>query len=494
MLARKFARAYTTGSVPAAARSRLNLVALLALLVTVDLAVGRIFLRLVPADAELGNPLFLRVLRAAHGFVGQLAAVFGWLVLVAALLVIGRRSYYRASTRLSLILVGSVLAALVAVGLFGKIPGQLLLHLYLSFFFVAASAVLALLGTPAPLATRLGVVLLLLPAGLHYLVTLNDRFATFLGWSRRGDLLPIIDGGLLVGAALAMMLMRPRGARRAFAYVLALVVTAAATALVRTHWDIAQRIALNGFGLELPLIPAYASAYCIGLGAVIFLISAHLNGDDPDQLRAYGLLLLVANGLQLHWPSQLAIAAVGLLCLLESMARPDPNAYARAEIDALLRHAAVAVGTPTVSVTGPPGHEAARLAGTVAGAPVELAIAFRHGALALLEVTVASAPPRDPPFSIEHVAASHLGPRADGPRLFLDDIDLDRDLLIYDRRSVGALIFDDSARQALLVLCKGWLGVWPQRGLRYRARALPRHEQGLAETVALLGALWQRVA
>lgn len=475
-------------------RSRLNLVALLAALVTLDLTVGRMFLKLLPAEADLPNPALVRIVQTGHRFAGQLAAVLGWMVLVAALFVLGRRRYYRASTRLSLLFVGSVLAALVGIGLFSKIPGVLLLHLYLSFFFVGASVLLAILVSGAALHIRIGLVLLLVPAGVRYVVSINDRFATFLGWARRADLLPYVDGGLVVATALALLLLRPRRSHQAFALGLSLVVTAAAALLVRTHWDLAQRIAQYGFGLELPLQPWSAIAYCVAFGALLFVVTTHLQGDERDQLRAYGLLLLITNGLQLHWPSQLAIAAVGLLCLLESVTRPVSDPYRKDEIEELLRRAAVAAGASTVNLTGEGGGEAARLVGSLDGAPIEVVVQWRLGALASVDVTIASAPPRDPPFSLEYVEAPHLGPRADGPRLLLDDAELDAAFRVYDRRSVAAQLLDEQTRLGLLSTCRGWLAVWPQRGLRYRAKELARHPAALAETIGLLGLLWRRAA
>lgn len=481
---------------PDAPRARMNLVGLLALLVTVELAMGRIFLKLLPADAAEGpSPLFLRALTGVHRFVGHLAAVLAWFVLAAALIVITRRTYYRASTRFSLVFVGSVLTALVGIGLVAKIPGALLLHLYLSFFFVAASAWMALLASRVPASLRLGLSLILLPAGAHYLIAINDRFATFLGWERRGDWLPYVDGALLLGIALGTVLLRPRRTRVAFALGLGVTLAAATAMLVQTHWDLAHRVAQHGFGLELPLNPIVSLGYAVGFGAALFLISLHLNGDDREQLRGYGLLLLVANGLQLHWPSQLAIAAIGILCLLESVARPDGEVYRAEEIEELLRYGGAAIGAGSVSMSGTADDQTARVVGQLeTGALVEVLLRWRHGMLDDLTVTIASAPPRDPPFSLEHIDSDDLGPRADGPRVLLDDLDLDRHFLVFDRRSVGAHLFDDTTRGQILSLCRGWLGVWPQRGLRYRANALPRSATALSDTLLMLGGLWRRVA
>lgn len=483
-----------TSPSPAAspAPSRLNLAALLAVIVLVDLSFGRIFAKLLPSDGDMLPSAVLAALRWGTRFVGQLAAVLGWLLLVFMLATLARRNYYRRSTRVSLLFIGSVFSALVGVGLFARIPGALLLHLYLSFLFLAGSAILAILASRAPSGERLGVVILLLPIAAHFGLSLNDRFATFFGWSRQSDLIPYVDSAVLVGAAAAAGLFRPRRHHYAAPIAIAIVFAGLAATLVLTHWDIAQRIALNGFGLELPMQLGSALVYCVGLGTLVYAITINLLGEPRDQLRAYGLCILVANGVQLYWPSQLGIAMVGLFCLLEAAARPDDAGWSRDAQEASLRTAAVAAGAAQVTFNGEPGDESARLVGARDDQPVEVIVEWRGGRIENIEIALGGAPPRDPPFTLEARGTSN-GPRADAPRLHFDDEALEQEFVCHDRKSVAATILDPLTQAKLRIDCRGWLAVWPQRGVRYRASRLSGRPDALASTVEMVVAVWERV-
>jgi hypothetical protein len=41
---------------------------------------------------------------------------------------------------------------------------------------------------------------------------------------------------------------------------------------------------------------------------------------------------------------------------------------------------------------------------------------------------------------------------------------------------------------------RGWLGVWPQRGVRYHARELPAGDESLAQLIVLVRELAARTA
>jgi hypothetical protein len=59
---------------------------------------------------------------------------------------------------------------------------------------------------------------------------------------------------------------------------------------------------------------------------------------------------------------------------------------------------------------------------------------------------------------------------------------------------VGAALLDEDTRKRMLALVHGWLGVWPQRGVAYRASELPAGEDSLAQLVTFVRELAQRTA
>ena len=53
-------------------------------------------------------------------------------------------------------------------------------------------------------------------------------------------------------------------------------------------------------------------------------------------------------------------------------------------------------------------------------------------------------------------------------------------------------LLDDATRARLQKLCAGWLGVWPQRGVHYRARTVAGGEDALPLLIELLRDLASR--
>jgi hypothetical protein len=118
----------------------------------------------------------------------------------------------------------------------------------------------------------------------------------------------------------------------------------------------------------------------------------------------------------------------------------------------------------------------------------------RQGVVVDVAITVGQPPPRDPPFSLERKTARGLGPTGDGARVETEDPAFDAAFDIRDKRGAGAPLLDDAGRKQLLAEVEGWLAVWPQRGLRYRALELPEGDEGLARLTTFLRELQRRVA
>jgi hypothetical protein len=216
-----------------------------------------------------------------------------------------------------------------------------------------------------------------------------------------------------------------------------------------------------------------------------------------ERLRGYGLLFYGLSGLEYQAPFQMALAALGLLCIAESVVRAGGEPMPRATFEGLVRRGAAAIGTPQVILTGADGYETVRLH-SPASAPapqVTLIIARQAGLVASVDVVVGDEVPRDPPFTVERRHAERLGPRADGPAIETGDAAFDGAFVTRDRRGLNAQLLDDGTRARLRELCAGWLGVWPQRGVRYRAQELGGGgEDALPALVALLRDLCTRAA
>jgi hypothetical protein len=198
-------------------------------------------------------------------------------------------------------------------------------------------------------------------------------------------------------------------------------------------------------------------------------------------------LLFGLVGLDQEQPFQLTLGALGLLCIAESVMRAAPEPLPREAFENLVRRAAAAVGAPQVILTGPVGYETVRLhSPPTAGFTVALNLIRRAGLVHTLDVTVGEAVPRDPPFTVERRGASRLGPRAAGPAIDTGDRGFDARFVTRDRRGLSSQLLDEGTRARIQELNAGWLGVWPQRGVQYRANTLSAHEDALPLLLELL--------
>jgi hypothetical protein len=148
-----------------------------------------------------------------------------------------------------------------------------------------------------------------------------------------------------------------------------------------------------------------------------------------------------------------------------------------------------------VMLTGTSGYETVRLhSPPTSGVPVALSLSRHAGLISGVDVVVGEALPRDPPFTVERRDAGKLGPRADGPAIDTGDSAFDQTFATRDRRGLNAQLLDDNTRARIGALCTGWLGVWPQRGVHYRARTVAGGDDALPLLIELLRDLASRAA
>jgi hypothetical protein len=481
----------------AAGWAQFPLVALLAAVALGELALNRIAGHLVRLDPFTARGFWRRTFSDSRLFSYELVAILSAMMLGSALARIalfGER--YRIGARISFSLVGLVVVALSALGAVAELPADLFFHLHMSFAFLALLIVFSIVAARTPGRVRLGVVLLLLPIALHFAARLARRISAVPELTSTPLELEAIAQATLAAAAVVAVpsfASRRNGVRLAIGLAAALV--GATAVLVRLDWDTAARVAAYGFGIALPMAPWALVVYLLALGGFVFTVTTLLSSTGAEKLRGWGLLLYGIAGLDQQAPFQMTLAAIGLLCIAESVLREGGAPMSREAFENILRRGAAAIGAPQVIVSGPSGYERVRLLSAPGtGMPVALALSRHAGLVSSIDVVVGEALPRDPPFTLERRHAGKLGPRADGPAIDTGDAAFDERFATRDRRGLNAALLDEGTRARLFALCTGWLGVWPQRGVHYRARSVAGDDDALPLLVELLRDLATRAA
>jgi hypothetical protein len=480
--------------------ARFPLVAVLAVVACGELLINRIYGHLIEIDPLQPRTLFRRALTDVRLFLYELTAVLAALLLASALIRVALHGdRYRVGARVSFSIVGTVCVVLAAMGAVAELHPDLYFHLNMSYAFLALLITISIVSARAPARLKLGTVILFLPSALHFVARLMRRLTPAPELLSTPLELESIAQATLAAAALVAIPCFASRRRHGWRLAIALAATAvgASAVLVRVDWDAAARVAGYGFGVTLPMAPWALLVYLVALGAFVFTVVTLLSSTGVERLRGYGLLFYGLSGLEYQAPFQMALAALGLLCIAESVVRSGGEPMPRAAFEDLVRRGAAAVGAPQVILTGGEGYETVRLH-SPASAPapqVALTIARQAGLVASLDVVVGDEVPRDPPFTIERRHSERLGPRADGPAIETGDQAFDGAFLTHDRRGLNATLLDDVTRMRLRELSTGWLGVWPQRGVRYRAVELGTGgSDALPALIALLRELAARSA
>jgi hypothetical protein len=481
----------------AAGWARFPLVAALAGVALCELGLNRIAGHLLPLDPFLARTFWRRAFSDARLFAYELTAILSVMMLGSALARIAAfGDRYRIGARMSFSLVGLVVVVLSALGAVAELPPDLFFHLHLSFTFLALLITMSIIASTAPARVRLGTVILFLPLALHFAARLSRRVSPVPELTSTPLELEAIAQATLAAAAVVSIpcfASRRHGVRLGIGLAAALV--GATAVLVRLDWETAARVAAYGFGIALPMAPWALIVYLLALGGFVFTVTTLLSSTGAERLRGWGLLFVGMSGLDQQAPFQMTLAALGMLCIAESVVRGGGAPMSREEFENILRRGAAAVGAPQVMLTGTAGYETVRLhSPPTAGVPVALSLSRHAGLISGVDVVVGEALPRDPPFTVERRDAGRLGPRADGPAIETGDAAFDHTFTTRDRRGLNAQLLDDNTRARIGALCNGWLGVWPQRGVHYRARTVVGGDDALPLLIELLRDLASRAA
>ncbi|HEY2747526.1 MAG TPA: hypothetical protein VGL86_23045 [Polyangia bacterium] len=473
------------------------LVAVLAGVALAELALNRLAGQIIRLDPFSTRGFWRHAFADSRLFVYELTAVLSAMMLGSALARIAAfGDHYRIGARVSFSLVGIVVVIFSALGAVAELPPDLFFHLHMSFAFLALLIVFSIVGARTSGRVRLGAVILFLPVALHFAARLTRRISPVPELTSTPLELEAVAQATLAAAAVVAVpcfASRRHGVRLGLA--LAALFVGATAVLVRLDWETAARVAAYGFGIALPMAPWALVVYLLALGGFVFTVTTLLSSTGAERLRGWGLLLFGIAGLDQEAPFQITLAALGLLAVAESVMRGGPEPMSREAFENILRRGAAAVGAPQVILSGAAGYETVRLhSPPTAGVPVALSLSRRAGLINGVDVVVGEALPRDPPFTVERRDAGRLGPRADGPAIDTGDASFDHLFATRDRRGLNAALLDDSTRARLGTLCAGWLGVWPQRGVHYRARTVTGGDDALPLLIELLRDLASRAS
>jgi hypothetical protein len=400
----------------------------------------------------------------------------------------------RGPLRLSFALVGGVVASLALFGTFIRLSSRFAAHLTLGTLFMLLVLTLALLASPATRRWRFGMLLLVVPLALMHAANLLQRFsAPGVLDPTASSLAEAAGAAFVIAGLLSPWLLASEAGPSWFPISLSVIVAALGLTFGRLDWDFCARIAALGFGVSIPTNPAGLPLYLIGAAGFAYTIATLIPRPGPERLAGVGLLVVCLVGVQLELPYQTAASLVGLMCLLTSTTRPATDAMTRAEFDDLVKRIAGLLGANHVTVVGDEGHERARMSFAVtpelAG---NLHLDRRSGALSAVELSVVVIGDRPPSVSLAARHARSLGPTASGPAIETGERDFDARYVVRDHRGAGTALLDEDTRQRIARLADGWVGVWPQRGARFRGRSLPGGDDGVPSLAQLLADLTVR--
>jgi hypothetical protein len=318
--------------------SRLNLTAILAALSVLDLVLDRVLVRLfLPAQAAGSGQLLV----IAATFVSYLAGALALLLFTTSFIgLVRRRELFPPSMRFLVSVLALFCIALLTMCVARlNVTGRLFVQLKTSHAFLSWLIALAVWRASVSVRARLGVTLFALPAVLHTTALFVNELSRGRGGSVAADLARIGELSALLAAGAAPLLLPPslRNARHGpLAWLLGIAAITLVVAATFLKFDLVQLLALYGLRLDLPPLAAQGSwAYVLLLALAVlgtFLVVLPAIGSGAsDRLVAYGVVMLVTSGYQIASPSDLGVAACGLLALAVGVTRhPLPPALADA--------------------------------------------------------------------------------------------------------------------------------------------------------------------
>jgi hypothetical protein len=474
--------------VPSSRARSPSLVAVLCVVLAGDLGVRRLFWPLVRSDLLMPAGALRSGIDFAALFLFNAAMVLG---VVIALLGLGRLlvlpSVIPRGAKAAVGMLAIAFMPLLLLATWRPLPPVLAIYLHASFTCLFTLVMLGGVLARGDARVRLGLFMVALPAALYLpwaIASLHaGRGHDIVASPTVHALAALGEGAAVVAAAASPILFLPRRPRLFVPSLATAAVVSLAAWICWRDWELARRLAAGGFGLDLPLSPLLRAGYLAALAAWTFTSVALVTMSGREALRGYGLILVGLGGFRLDAPADYAAAMVGMLTLVESVARAAAPSTTGEAWRALVKRVAAALGAPAVEIAGAEGYETARVRVTRDDETLEVALGREDGVVSHAEVVVGQAPAEEaPPVSLTRRGTPRLG-RTRGDEVATGDLAFDEIFRIHDARQLSDRdrVLDDDLRPRLIHHLDGWLAVWPGAGVRYRTRNPRLLENGVEE-------------
>jgi hypothetical protein len=476
--------------------SRLPLFLILAASASLELLLNRIGVHLLGAERERALfPTLFKIVDHAGLFsfylTGILALfVFAW----AATVVIRDRQILGVVDRMGFAMLSALFLPIAAMGTVVTLPSQVAPHLNTAFVLLLLVIVVGFVRQPTSLRSKLGLVYLTSPLLLHAAWLAVQQIPSLTpggAWSELPS--QLFEAGehlVVVGAFATFLFFAPFPRTRVLFAPLPLgisvVVTASAALFIRYAYPVAALCAYHGLGINIPPPSFQGLLHLTALFFFVLTLATLVLRTPPERASAGGLYLIAISGFHLQLPYQLVLTLLGVMQIgraaLEARRTAPSNEPSPEAWTAYLRRLASACARPAETgeavVLHGKGQSVGQIRGTRDGLPFALRVVSQGSDLEKLEAQIGAPPEEPPPFSLLRTRGSRgrrvSAPPSEGTPLAVKIDGFER-LFSVRGGSVDAQRFlsDPELRLGLENLVHGWLGLWPEKGVRYLAHPPP---------------------
>ncbi len=480
--------------------ARLPITPILLVVAILELGVRRIASHLIGGHTLLERGLLHRVVEIGGLFTFTLTGIlslgiFSW----AAIILIRDRSLFHIPDRMLFTFFAALFLPLATVGLFVDLPPAMAPHLNTSFGLLVIALTFGLLRSSVNLRAKLGVIYLAAPLLFHCFWLMTQQIPA---WAPSGDLseLPsrIYEIGehlLVVGAIASFLFFAPfprlSNLLSPFPVAVASSVTITMALLVKFRYPATQLAAYHGLSLTLPPPSLQVGMYLIALFFFVLTLCLLVIRSANDRATAIGLSFIAISGYHLELPYQLLLTLIGVMQLVRSAINeglsaadaqqgmsPSPEAwkaYLQRLAEACCQRAPsteTETDTETI-VLQHKGQLIAHLRGMRGGIPLSLRIVHERHEIQRIEINLGEAPTTPAAISLQRrrkIRGKKVSQAKEGPPVALLVDEFDTQFSLHDSSGKMPELLQDPALQiSLFHLHHGWLGIWPDEGLRYLA-------------------------
>ncbi len=475
--------------------ARLPITPILLVVAILELGVRRIASHLIGGHTPLERGLLHHVVEIGGLFTFYLTGIlalgiFSW----AAIILIRDRSLFHIPDRMLFTFFAALFLPLATVGLFLNLPPAMAPHLNTSFGLLVIALTFGLLRSPVTLRAKLGVIYLAAPLLFHCFWLMTQQIPA---WAPSGDLseLPsqIYEIGehlLVVGAIASFLFFAPfprlSNLLSPFPVAVASSVTITMALLVKFRYPATQLAAYHGLSLTLPPPSLQVGMYLVALFFFVLTLCLLVIRSANDRATAIGLSFIAISGYHLELPYQLLLTLIGVMQLVRSAINEGLGAdddapqgmspsleawktYLQRLAEACCQRASE---TETI-VLQHKGQLIAHLRGKRGEIPLSLRIVHERHEIQRIEINFGEVPTTPAAISLQRrrkIRGKKVSQAKEGPPVALQVEAFDTQFSLHDSSGQAPELLQDPALQmSLFHLHHGWLGIWPDEGLRYLA-------------------------